>query len=107
MSAFFEEIRLCQKGEEEWALDVASSPNENLVKDGKLLTHALKRGYLLYSGMSKESIFNRIKEHLDNKSINGCPKYYVVFSGQGKQTLENGIRLIGIDALIKGDLEGL
>ena len=37
----------------------------------------------------------------------GCPEYYVVFSGQGKQTLANGIRLIDIGALIKGDLEEL
>lgn len=34
----------------------------------------------------------------------GCPKYYVVLSEQERQTLNNGIRLIGIDRLIKGDL---
>ena len=38
---------------------------------------------------------------------NGNPKYYALLSGQEMQILDNGIRLIGIDRLIKGDLKEL
>ena len=38
---------------------------------------------------------------------NGNPKYYALLSRQEMQILDNGIRLIGIDRLIKGDLKEL
>lgn len=34
----------------------------------------------------------------------GNPKYFAVLSGQGLQILDNGLRIVGLDRLIKGDL---
>lgn len=55
------------------AYDVASIPSaticDEIKKNGSVI---LKKDQILYVGMRKEKLLNRVKEHLTNNKINGC-----------------------------------
>lgn len=112
--------------------DLAKEKNQKAIYTSKLIGKLFAYNYEVSSGYlysTKKGLINRYQEcgfvlkrndkilymFIDSAydemkakpmlcTKDGNPKYYVVLSGQGIQTLDNGIKLIGIDRLIKGDL---